>query len=54
MAPKSLTDNSAVVFGILSHGHGLIHKEIRKCAKAVYTKVTHFLGWIRSYMKGKQ
>ena len=57
VAPKSLTDNSAVVFGILSHSHdGPIHNKIRKCANgpAVFTRVTHFLGWIRSYMKGKQ
>ena len=50
MAPRSLNDHSAVVFGITSWGHYCAINGI----PGVYTRVTEFLGWIRSHMKGIQ
>ena len=54
---KRINDNSAVVFGIASQYLRKLNNEtntFRHCANgvSVYTRITNFLGWIRSYMKG--
>ena len=58
VAPKGTNDNSAVLFGIVSTV-GLEYKwnngTVKGCVNgmtAVYTRVTEFLGWIRSHMEG--
>ena len=52
---KRTNDNSAVVYGIASeYLMRWNNKTFRRCAngESVYTKITEFLGWIKSHMKG--
>ena len=56
VAPKGPSDNSAVLFGIVSlHMYVLNNGTVKGCVNGisdVYTRVTEFLGWIRSHMEG--
>ena len=57
VAPKGTNDNSAVLFGIVSSDweYEWNNGTVKGCVNgmtAVYTRVTEFIGWIRSHMKG--
>ena len=57
VAPKGPSDNSAVLFGIVSFGVKYVWNNgtVKECVNGitdVYTRVTEFLGWIKSHMEG--
>ena len=57
VAPKGTNDNSAVLFGIVSTDleYRWNNGTVKGCVNgmtAVYTRVTEFLGWIRSHLEG--
>ena len=50
VVPKSSSDDSAIVYGIVSD---TIEKNKTLCATGIFTKVSKYLKWIRSHMKNK-